>query len=190
MMVLLRSASCVLQWALQQTTLMQLQKQWLMQQLATNRCCKFAADLRHCYYIVRQPDSGASSGVPMLVVPVMVCQQQWCRCWCQQQWCASSSGAQWCWCQEQCWCQQLWLVSLYSLLQARLDLSKRAEQLKKDRLAEAKMEAALRKAEMQATENQQSIDQAMLVQKAEARSLQDRMKSASEADKAAGRQTC
>ena len=84
----------------------------------------------------------------------------------------------------------MWLVSLYSLLQARLDLSKRAEQLKKDRLAEAKMEAALRKAEMQATENQQSIDQAMLVQKAEARSLQDRMKSASEADKAAGRQTC
>jgi len=72
--------------------------------------------------------------------------------------------------------------------QARLDLNKRAEQLKKDRLAEAKMESALRKAEMQATENQQSIDQAMLVQRAEARSLQDRMKSASEADKAAAAQ--
>jgi len=72
--------------------------------------------------------------------------------------------------------------------QARLDLSKRAEQLKKDRLAEAKMESALHQAEMQAAEDQTGIDQAMLVQRAEASSLQDRMKSASEADKASAAQ--
>jgi colicin import membrane protein len=72
--------------------------------------------------------------------------------------------------------------------QAHLDLAKRAEQLKQDRLAEAKVEAALNAAEMKAAEDQKSIDQAILVQKAEAHALSDRMKSAAAAEKAAATQ--
>jgi len=72
--------------------------------------------------------------------------------------------------------------------QARLDLNKRAEKLKLERLAEAKMEAALKAAEQKATEEQQAIDQTLLLQRADAAALRDTMAAAAAAGKAAAAQ--